>query len=69
MNSHLPLKKKPRKTLRQIFLIPVALFALGLFGLILALVETGWVDGISTLAISTSLLAIIWARLFKKRPQ
>ena len=60
------LKRPPRKSLFQIFAIPLALFVFGLFGLILALLETGWIDILAGLAISTSLVAIIWGRLIKK---
>ncbi len=60
------LKRRPRKSLFQIFAIPLALFVFGLFGLILALLETGWIDILAGLAISTSLVAIIWGRFIKK---
>jgi|GEM_PF-1883576 len=61
----LSLKKRPRKTISQIFRVPLILFGAGLFGLILALLETGWVDVVAGLAISTSLGAIIWGRFLK----
>lgn len=60
-----PVIRKPRKTLSQIFLIPTILFVLGLFGLILALLENGWVDSVATLALSTSLMALTWSLFFK----
>ena len=64
------LPRKPRrKTLRQIFLIPTALFVFGLFGLIFALLENGWVDIVAVFALSTSLFAIIWSLCFKQKPR
>ncbi|WP_416878146.1 hypothetical protein [Litorimonas sp.] len=60
------LKRRPRKTLVQIFVIPLALFVFGLFGLILALLETGWVDIVAGLALSTSLVTLLWARYLKR---
>lgn len=64
--KYLALKKRPRKSIPQIFAIPLSLFILGLFGLITALLETGWVDIVAGLSISTSLIAIIWGRFLKR---
>lgn len=67
MRPHPPIRKKSRKTLFQIFLIPTALFILGSFGLVVALLENGWVDIVAVLALCTSLLAIIWSWVFKRK--
>lgn len=47
--------------LRAIFAWPLALFVLGLVGLVSALTGDGWRDGLSWLALSAPVAAVIWA--------
>jgi hypothetical protein len=53
----------PRRSLplRAIFAWPLALFTLGLVGLISALTGDGWRDGLSWLALAAPVAAVIWA--------
>lgn len=47
--------------LRAIFAWPLALFVLGLVGLISALTGDGWRDALSWLALAAPLAALAWA--------
>jgi hypothetical protein len=48
-------------SLRTIFAWPLAIFLLGLVGLVSALTGDGWRDGLSWLALAAPVAAVIWA--------
>ena len=52
---------KARLPLRAIFGWPVALFLLGIAGLVSALTGDGWRDALSWLALAAPVTALIWA--------
>lgn len=59
--------RKPRATpLREIFAWPLALFILGLVGLVSALTGDGWRDGLSWLALAAPVAALVWAMRAKR---
>ena len=47
--------------LRTIFAWPLAIFLLGIVGLVSALTGDGWRDGLSWLALAAPVAALIWA--------
>ena len=47
--------------LRAIFAWPLAIFLLGLVGLVSALTGDGWRDGLSWLALAAPIAAVVWA--------
>ncbi|ACT60329.1 hypothetical protein Hbal_2654 [Hirschia baltica ATCC 49814] len=55
-------KPSALRRLRGIFGIPFALFVLSFVGLISALMIDGWLDILASLAVGSSLAAILWAR-------
>lgn len=48
-------------SLSTIFAWPLAIFLLGLVGLVSALTGDGWRDGLSWLALAAPVAAVIWA--------
>jgi len=50
-----------RLSLRAIFAWPLAIFVLGIVGLVSALTGDGWRDGLSWLALAAPLAAVVWA--------
>lgn len=55
---------RPAKSARStaaIFVRPIAIFLLGLVGLVVALTGDGWRDTASWLALAAPVLAVIWA--------
>lgn len=47
--------------LRAIFAWPMAIFLLGIVGLVSALTGAGWRDGLSWLALAAPVTALVWA--------
>ena len=47
--------------LRAIFAWPLAIFLLGIVGLVSALTGDGWRDGLSWLALAAPVAALVWA--------
>ena len=47
--------------LRVIFAWPLAIFLLGIVGLVSALTGDGWRDGLSWLALAAPVAALVWA--------
>lgn len=47
--------------LRTIFAWPLAIFLLGLIGLVSALTGDGWRDALSWLALAAPVAAVVWA--------
>lgn len=47
--------------LRAIFAWPMAIFLLGIVGLVSALTGDGWRDGLSWLALAAPVAALVWA--------
>lgn len=52
---------KARLPLGAIFAWPIAIFLLGIIGLVSALTGDGWRDGLSWLALAAPIAALIWA--------
>ena len=50
-----------RLSLRAIFAWPLAIFLLGIVGLVSALTGDGWRDGLSWLALAAPVAALTWA--------
>jgi len=48
-------------SLRTIFAWPLAIFLLGIVGLVSALTGDGWRDGLSWLALAAPVAAVVWA--------
>lgn len=48
--------------LRAVFAWPLAIFLLGIVGLVSALTGDGWRDSLSWLALAAPVVAVIWAR-------
>lgn len=48
-------------SLRAIFAWPLAIFLLGILGLVSALTGDGWRDGLSWLALAAPVAALAWA--------
>ena len=60
MSGHrIPMRR--RLSLRAIFAWPLAIFLLGLVGLVSALTGDGWRDGLSWLALAAPVAALAWA--------
>jgi hypothetical protein len=53
--------------LRTIFAWPLAIFLLGLVGLVSALTGDGWRDGLSWLALAAPVAALAWAMRARRR--
>jgi hypothetical protein len=64
-------RRTPRQSLRQIFVVPLAIGILSSIGLVTALVGDGWWDGLSwiALAIPVALLLrlIVWPAIARSR--
>ena len=54
-------RNKGRLPLRTIFAWPIAIFLLGVVGLVSALTGDGWRDGLSWLALAAPVAALTWA--------
>lgn len=52
---------KPKQSTAAIFAWPIAIFLLGLVGLVVALTGDGWRDAASWLALAAPVLATGWA--------
>lgn len=48
--------------LRAIFALPLAIFLLGIVGLVSALTGDGWRDSLAWLALAAPVVAVIWAK-------
>lgn len=53
--------RKQKLPLAAIFAWPLAIFLLGLVGLVSALTGDGWRDGLSWLALGAPVAALVWA--------
>jgi hypothetical protein len=64
-------RRTPRQSLRQIFVVPLAIGILSSIGLVTALVGDGWWDGLSwiALAIPVALLLrlLVWPAIARSR--
>jgi hypothetical protein len=54
-------RTKGRLPLRAIFAWPLAIFLLGLAGLVIALTGDGWRDAASWVALAAPVVAVAWA--------
>lgn len=54
-------RKRHARDLREIFAWPLAIFAIGIAGLVIALTGDGWRDGLSWLALAAPVAAVVWA--------
>lgn len=54
-------RNKRNLPLRAIFAWPMAIFLLGIVGLVSALTGDGWRDGLSWLALAAPVAALAWA--------
>jgi CHASE2 domain-containing sensor protein len=54
-------RKRHARPLRIIFAWPLAIFVLGIAGLVIALTGDGWPDGFSWLALALPVAVVVWA--------
>ena len=58
--------RRPANGLWAIFAWPLAIFIIGLAGLVIALTGDGWRDGASWLALAAPAAAVFWARRWRR---
>ena len=59
IQGRIPMRRS--QSLRAIFAWPLAIFLLGIVGLVSALTGDGWRDGLSWLALAAPVVALAWA--------
>jgi hypothetical protein len=64
-------RRTPRQTLRQIFVVPLAIGLLSTIGLVTALVGDGWWDGLSWIALAIPVVLLLrliaWPAIARSR--
>jgi hypothetical protein len=54
-------RSRHSRTMREIFAWPIAIFVVGLVGLVVALTGDGWRDAASWTALAAPVAALVWA--------
>lgn len=66
MTRPLPPRLSPRRSLRAIFAVPLALAALSTVALVAALTGDGWRDALSWVGLAVPVLTVAWAMIARR---